>query len=303
MKQLAKTLNLIKGRIRKEKNFLKDCLTLRRAMRQKQKTILLDYMMDMDTVPRYGYGKPVHKELCDILESNRSKYAELLESFLQFTDELAKIAIDPPDDPREPYWDNSFLRSLDPVSLYGMLCIYDPKKYIEIGSGNSTKWAKKAITNRNLDTQIISIDPYPRAEINELCDVVIRDRLQDTNLDIFDELQSGDIVFMDGSHYCFTNFDVTVFFLEILPKLRPGVIIFIHDIYIPSDYPPEWSHRYYSEQYLLAVLLMAARDRYEVLLPCQFIHADEQLRQTKDKIWEGLKIKPGAGSGFWMKVR
>lgn len=303
MNSLTKTANLIKGRIRKEIQFIKDCCVLRRGMRHKQKAILLYYSMDMDTVPRYGYGKPVHEELRAILHRNRSKYSELLENFQQFRDELADIAINVPDDPREPYWDNSFLKRLDPVSLYGMLCIYKPKIYIEIGSGNSTKWARKAIATRHLDTKITSIDPSPRAEIDELCDVVIRDRLQDTNLDLFDELESGDIVFMDGSHYCFTNFDVTVFFLEILPRLKSGVIIFIHDIYIPNDYPPEWSGRYYSEQYLLSVLLMADRDRYEVLLPCQFIHGDEQLRRSRDKIWDGLEVKPGAGSGFWMRVR
>ena len=98
------------------------------------------------------------------------------------------------------------------------------------------------------------------------------------------------------------NSDVTVFFLEILPKLKSGVKVFIDDIFLPEDYPPDWVERNYSEQYLLATLLLANSERYEVMLPCWYINIDEQLSEVRDnvlrKIGEGL----GGVNGIWLNI-
>jgi hypothetical protein len=92
-----------------------------------------------------------------------------------------------------------------------------------------------------------------------------------------DKIRSGDILFFDGSHRTFTNSDVTVFFLETLPRLPPGVIVHIHDIFLPADYPPEWNKRMFSEQYILAAMLLGKAPAFRTLLPDYFACTDPEL--------------------------
>src|ERR1700733_3021445 len=103
-----------------------------------------------------------------------------------------------------------------------MLVRSAPARYMEIGSGYSTRFARHAIQTVGLSTVIASLDPKPRAGIDALCDTVIRRRLEEADLAVFDQLEAGDILFFDGTHRALTNSDVTVFFLELLPRLKPG---------------------------------------------------------------------------------
>jgi hypothetical protein len=96
------------------------------------------------------------------------------------------------------------------------------------------------------------------AEIDRLCDSVIRRPLEELDLSIFDDLEPGDFLFIDSSHRTFSNSDVTVVFMDVLPRLRTGVIVHFHDIFWPYDYLPEWANQYYSEQYLLHSYLLGA---------------------------------------------
>jgi hypothetical protein len=162
-----------------------------------------------------------------------------------------------------------------------------PRRYFEIGSGYSTMFARHAITAAGLSTSITSMDPQPRAEIDAICDVRIRSGLENCDLAAFDELGSGDILFYDGSHRCFTNSDVTVFFLEVLPRLPPGVLVHIHDIFLPDDYPEAWNSRLYSEQYLLAAMLLSINPPFKVVLPCYFASLDSEFGAKIDKIFKG----------------
>src|SRR5262245_52540208 len=108
---------------------------------------------------------------------------------------------------------------------------------LSIGSGHSTKFARRAVVDYGLPTQITSIDPHPRAEIDALCHRTIRKPLEETDLNVFDELEPGDVVFFDGSHQYFMNSDVTVFFLDVPPRLKPGTLVQVHDNTLPYDYP------------------------------------------------------------------
>lgn len=265
--------------------------------------IYLDY--PVNPVPRYGYGKPVHKKLYEKLKKNSSQYEETIKKFSFYSDKLSRISINETIPSAEPFWKNRYIEGLDPVTLYCFPSLLNSKLYIEIGSGNSTKFVRRAIHDNNLKTKIISIDPQPRREIDSICDEVIRQPLEDVNITLFDDLNSDDILMIDNSHRCFQNSDVTTVFLEILPRLKPGTLIYIDDIYLPSDYPPEWKFRYYSEQYLLAVLLLADVNRYDVILPCTFIAHDEYLKRVVDSLWDeiGLPEARGYGNGFWMVVR
>jgi len=138
------------------------------------------------------------------------------------------------------------------VVLYSLIKKYKPSKILEVGSGTSTLVMSKAIKENNLATKLISIDPQPRRHIDNLVDQSIRMPLEQTDTSVFAELDAGDILFIDNSHRAFPNSDVTVFFMEVLPLIKPGVLIHVHDIYIPFDYPQFMCDRFYNEQYLLA---------------------------------------------------
>jgi len=256
--------------------------------------ILLDY--PVNPTPRYGYGRPLHPILLEILDANRAAYKSTLESFMAFKEPLAKI----------PLADrcNPFLPGLDSVALYSLLSLNNPKTYAEIGSGYSTKFARRAIGDHKLQTRIISIDPHPRAEIDSLCDIVIRQPLEDADLTSFFELEAGDFVFMDGSHRCFMNSDVTVFFLDILPRLKAGVFVQVHDIHLPYDYPPESAGWYRSEQYLLAAYLLADSNKFNIVLPNWFITRDAELSKTLDALWDDRAMAGvlNGGASFWMET-
>jgi len=225
---------------------------------------------------RYGHGEPPNPHLQALLERGRGGYRDLLGRLMQFREQFGAIPYET-DDPAEPCWANTYIPPLDGMSIYGLLALNRPARLLEIGSGNSTKFARRAVADHDLPTRITSIDPLPRAECDALCDRVVRSRLEDADLTIFDELAVGDVLYMDGSHRCFQNSDVTVFFLDVLPRVADGVVVAMHDIFLPWDYPPRWLKRFYSEQYVLAAHLLGAGERFEVVLPNYFVSQDEEL--------------------------
>jgi len=190
------------------------------------------------------------------------------------------------------------------IGIYTMLAEFKPKKYIEIGSGNSTKVVFKARKEQNLNTEIISIDPQPRAEIDNLADKIFRIPFEDIDFDIVDQLNENDILFVDNSHRILPNSDSMVFFLEILPRLKKGVIVHIHDIYLPYDYPQFMCDRFYSEQYGLAMYLLANPKKYKPILPNFFISEDQELSGMISSFWEhkNLQNVERHGGSFWIQI-
>jgi hypothetical protein len=195
--------------------------------------------------------------------------------------------------------------ALDSVALYSFIALRKPQHYFEIGSGNSTKFARQAISDHKLDTKITSIDPNPRAEIDNTCDEIIRKPLEDVNLDIFDELENDDILYVDNSHRIFMNSDATTVFLDIIPRLKSGVFVEIHDVFLPYDYPSEWTTRYYSEQYLLAAYLLGRGKRLDIVLPNMFISRDPELNLILEPLWKKVQMHnvETHGCSFWLKIK
>jgi methyltransferase family protein len=205
-----------------------------------------------------------------------------------------------------------FFGSLDAVALYGMLVEFRPKRMIEVGSGDSTKFARRAIRDHGLPTHLTSIDPQPRASIDQICDRVMRRPVEEVDPTVFEELQAGDFLFIDSSHRTFMNSDVAILFMNLLPPLRDGVVVHLHDIFWPFDYPPEWNDRYYSEQYLLgAYLLNSGGATRKVLLPDAFIVHDLTLVDSCRTLLHipGIRCPASAtwpfgigGRSFWMQT-
>ena len=255
--------------------------------------------------PRYGHGNPPHGQLYEIIQANRQTYSDLLQEALNYTSVFHGIKKQVAEtDTLQPAYNNDFLPGLDIVGIYTILAKYKPERYIEVGSGNSTKVAHKAIKEQGLQTKIISIDPNPRAEIDTISDEVIRQPFENIDVDFLLSLKKNDVLFIDNSHRVLPNSDAMVFFMEILPRLQPGVIVHIHDIYLPYDYPPFMCDRFYSEQYTLAAFILANPTRYATLLPNYFISEDTELRKILAPIWNhpNLKDVEQHGGSYWIRI-
>jgi hypothetical protein len=274
-----------------------------RFLNPKFQSLFLEYKVDFK--PRYGHGKPPHAELYAVINSNRDKYNGLLAKALENKEvfwEIKKASEE--SDATKPGWNNGFLPGLDIIGIYTILKEFKPKKYIEIGSGNSTKVAFKAKNENNLKTEIISIDPMPRAEIDSLANKVFRMPFEDIDINILDELNENDVLFVDNSHRILPNSDSMVFYLEILPRLKKGVIVHIHDIYLPYDYPQFMCDRFYSEQYGLAMYLLANPKKYQTILPNYFISEDKELSESISSIWKNKNLEgvEKHGGSYWLKI-
>ena len=255
--------------------------------------------------PRYGHGLPAHKGLYEIINAHRSDYELILKEALKYKEQFWVIKDSSIEkDPIKPAWNNGFLPGLDIIAIYAIFANFKPSKYIEIGSGNSTKVAYKAKKELGLTTKIISIDPMPRAEIDSLADEVHRKPFENLDFDIVDLLEENDILFVDNSHRILPNSDSMVFYMEILPRLKKGVIVHIHDIYLPYDYPQFMCDRAYSEQYGLAMYLLANPSKYKTIFPNYFVSEDKELSSILNPIWENTSMKnvERHGGSFWIRI-
>jgi len=265
--------------------------------------LFLEYKVKFE--PRYGHGKPPHARLYSIIDSNRMAYAGYLTASLKYLDRIMEIRdAGEETNPLAPVWNSGYLPGLDIIGLYTILAEAKPEKYLEVGSGNSTRVAFKAKSDMGLNTEIISIDPHPREEIDRISDTIIRLPLEDANPECIQKLRENDILFIDNSHRILPNSDSTVFFLEVLPALAKGVIVHIHDVYLPYDYPRFMCDRFYSEQYGLAMWLLANPDKFEILLPNYFISEDKELAEILSPYWKepALRNVERHGGSFWFRI-
>jgi len=202
-------------------------------------------------------------------------------------------------------FDNHNFGAGDATVLYCMLRHFKPKHLIEIGSGYSSACALDTIDlNLHAAVQCTFIDPFPELLLSllkssDLCQVRIIDKpVQETDIEVFDVLDMNDILFIDSTHVAKTGSDVNFELFEILPRLKKGVIVHIHDIHYPFEYPREWviEHNYsWNEVYLVRAFLMY-NSSFEVLF---FNHQFGQFcseRVARD----APAMSANYGSGLWL---
>ncbi len=258
----------------------------------------LEYPPSRRLAPRWGYAMPPHPGLTSLFHRSRDEYRDRIAELRTLAPLLREIRTDySVDTAAEPGWIGPPVNAIDLALLYYFVWKFRPKTYLEIGSGSTTSFARRAVSDHRIPTRIISIDPKPRSGIDGICDAVIRDGLETLDdLRIFADLQPGDIVFLDGSHRCFMNSDVTVFFLDVLPLLKPGVIVHIHDISLPFDYPEMFTNWYWNEQYVLAAYLLGMGERIRILMPSQYVSETPGLKECLHP-----PILPGVGNpDLWL---
>jgi len=238
-----------------------------------------------------------------LIGEGRPRYEAVLRAVLD-EERLAEIPVAmASEETSRPNWSNGIFPALDSAALYVLIGLIRPNLIVEIGSGNSTRFSRKAITDGHLETRIISVDPFPRVEVDALCDETLRLPLESLDPAFVDQLGPGDILFFDGSHRTLMNSDVTSLWLDILPRLRQGVVVHVHDIFLPFDYPPEWASRFYSEQYMLAASLLAGADVGMVFASQYVQRSPELFAEVRERFasW-GINDEDAGGASFWFVV-
>lgn len=264
------------------------------------KLALLDYAIH--PTPVYTREQP-HALLLQQIAANKSAYKQLIEDAVQYSNYFKQISFTETTASATPVWKNDFFPGLDMVLLYTLLAQLQPKRYLEIGSGTSTKLAAKVRAEQQLSFSITCIDPSPRKEITAVADEWLNVPLQQAPLSLFENLEANDVLFFDGSHLLHANSDVQWFFLEVLPRLKKGVVVQVHDIYLPYDYPQNMCDRFYAEQYMLAVMLLSNPDRYEIIAPNFYMSEDAELQTILEPLWKELPGVEKHGGSFWWRVR
>jgi predicted O-methyltransferase YrrM len=206
------------------------------------------------------------------------------------------------------YLGNTAFEAVDAEMLFGLIRLLKPRRMYEIGSGFSTLLAADALRRNRSEEhscRFIVIDPYPSAQLEAALpsDVELRRvPVQKVSLSEFESLGENDILFIDSSHVCKIGSDVQFEFLEILPRIRPGVVVHVHDIFIPLEYPKQWvldCRRFWNEQYLLQMFL-SFNATFEVLWAGQWMHI-----KHPDLLMEAFRsYKAGVSPGsFWFRRR
>jgi len=235
---------------------------------------------------------------------NINEQLTLLSSF-NYNEELIKFPLTKSTDIEFNY-DNTSYESGDAEYLYNVIRHFKPKRIIEIGSGHSTLMAKNAtIKNASENPEYkcthICIEPYEMPWLQKLDIELIRELVENMDLSFFLQLEENDILFIDSSHIIRPQGDVLFEFLELLPKIRTGVIVHVHDIFTPKDYPDNWiynEHRLWNEQYLLEAFLTSNSD-YRIIGALNYLsHNYRKEFKAKCPIFaKQVGKEPGA---FWM---
>ena len=163
--------------------------------------------------------------------------------------------------PPLPRWQQDWFPGLDGAAAYALVRETRPRRIVEIGSGHSTRFLARAVIYGALATDILCVDPAPRADLAGLADAValrlLRTTLQDAGVDALPTLAPGDMLVIDSSHLALPGTDVDLLFGRVLPRLPAGVLVHIHDVFLPDGYPPGWRWRHYAEQMVVAAWLAA----------------------------------------------
>lgn len=197
---------------------------------------------------------------------------------------------------------NDYFSSPDAEVYYSIICSTRPGRIVEVGSGHSTYVARQALLDQGVQAELIAIDPKPRREIDALVDRHFAEPVESIGQGLFEELRAGDILFIDSSHELRVGSDVTHLYGRVLPILAAGVILHIHDIFLPWEYPRHWllNDAYglgWNEQHLVQALLRNG-SRYQVLWPGHY------LQQTNADFGTWFpKDYRGTAQSLWLRVR
>jgi predicted O-methyltransferase YrrM len=238
------------------------------------------------------------------IDFNLPGQLELLENaFPAFRAEYDNFPTAPTGKPGEFYLYNGMFDGTDALALYCMVRHFQPKLILEVGSGfSSCVSAQAALENGH--TRLVCVEPNPGNVLRqgfEGLSALISKPVQAVGLEEFEALEANDILFIDSSHVIKLGNDLHYLFLEVIPRLKPGVLVHFHDIFLPHEYPEVWvkkKRRFWNEQYLLQTFL-AFNSAFEVLQANHYLgrnhRARMQITYPRSPWW--------GGGSFWMRRR
>jgi hypothetical protein len=264
---------------------------------------------DTRTLPKTLWDKP--SQLVGI-DMNESMQLDLLQKhFPRFRSEYEQFPTEPTGNLHHFHLDNDLFGGLDALVAYCMVRHFQPRLIIEIGGGFSTLLLTEAAAKNNTSA-LICIEPFPQKFLKQGfpgLHRLIEKKVEDIDLEFFSELRSGDILFIDSSHTVKIGGDVNYLFLEVLPRLEPGVIVHIHDIFLPFEYRRDWvldEFRFWTEQYLLQAFL-TFNSEFEVLMANSYLAHGylEDLKAAFPSLEKLRTTVPNSvrwgGGSFWMR--
>jgi len=212
---------------------------------------------------------------------NEQGQEKMLRELSKYRGEYDSFPKNPTATPHEFYLDNGTYLEVDAEVLYSMVRQLKPRRVVEVGSGFTTLLVAKAIRKNSEEDSgyrcdFSAIEPYPSPVLKEGfpgLTKLIEAPVQKVPFGLFESLAENDILLIDSSHVLKIGSDVLREYLEIVPKLKKGVVVHVHDIFFPREYPREWvkdEHRFWTEQYLLQAFL-AFNDSYEVMLSTSYL--------------------------------
>ena len=234
----------------------------------------------------------------DIMARHEPAFAGLLAEIDAYAEPLGAIGGAPPPAPR---FDQDWFPRLDAAAAYAMVRRHRPARIVEVGSGHSTRFLARAVTDGGLDCAITAIDPAPRAAIGGLPVSVLSETLHDAGPAPFRALAAGDMMVVDSSHVLMPGSDVDLVLNTLLPALPAGVLVHFHDIFLPDDYPADWAWRGYNEQQAVGPLITSGA--YELLFASRYV-ATAMADRLATGILAELPLVAGAlESSLWLAKR
>ena len=199
-------------------------------------------------------GRAPYGAMERLFDGAAAGFRQRLDGLAVYGGALRAIADAPPPAPR---WEQDWFPRLDAAMAYAMVRNYAPKRIVEVGSGHSTRFLARAVADgaAAAGARFIAIDPAPRAAIAGLDVEIIRHTVQRAGTTPYEGFGAGDILFIDSSHILMPGSDVDFLLNRVMPALPAGVVVHIHDIFLPDDYPRSWAWRGYNEQLAVAALL------------------------------------------------
>ena len=235
------------------------------------------------------------------IDMNERVQLNLLQSFSKFRNDYEHFPTGPTERHDRFYLGNGLFDGVDALVAYCMVRHFQPRLVIEVGSGFSSLALGQAAA-KNGRSAVICVEPFPREFLRKGfpgLQTLIEKNVQEIELEFFSQLKSGDILFIDSSHTVKIGGDVNYLFLEVLPRLKPGVIVHVHDIFLPFEYRRDWvldEFRFWTEQYLLQAFL-TFNSEFEVLLANYYLseYHQEQFRAVFPDLSRWI------GGSFWMR--
>ncbi len=217
-----------------------------------------------DSLPPAG-KVPLYAEIGKAMKAREAAFSELVTAIDGHADALKAIEGDAPPAPR---WAQDWFPRLDAAAAYTLVRTRRPRRIIEVGSGHSTRFMARAVKDEGCGTEITAIDPAPRALIEGLEVDIVKATLAQAGLSAFDQIEAGDVVFIDSSHILMPGSDVDDLLNRVLPRLPAGTLVHVHDMYLPDDYPAAWGWRGYNEQSAVAALVLTGA--YEIVFASHY---------------------------------